>query len=102
MPSAAWKTAVQQVQAGVEKSQAVTHSIELIERNAHEVESALGSIATATAQQSTASHEIARNIERIHEMTESSDSSVQHTQAETSTLRALAQDLRILMDKFRV
>ncbi|MBP6711745.1 MAG: methyl-accepting chemotaxis protein [Propionivibrio sp.] len=96
------ETAVQQVQAGVEKSQAVTHSIELIERNAHEVESALGSIATATAQQSTASHEIARNIERIHEMTESSDSSVQHTQAETSTLRALAQDLRILMDKFRV
>lgn len=96
------ETAVQQVQIGVEKSQAVTHSIELIERNAHEVESALGSIATATSQQSTASHEIARNIERIHEMTESSDSSVQHTQAETSKLRTLAQDLRILMDKFRV
>ena len=96
------ETAVQQVQVGVEKSQAVTQSIELIERNAQEVESALGSIATATSQQSTASHEIARNIERIHEMTESSDSSVQHTQAETSKLRTLAQDLRVLMDKFRV
>ena len=96
------ETAVQQVQAGVEKSQAVTHSIELIERNAQEVESALSSIATATSEQSTASHEIARNIERIHEMTESSDSSVQHTQVETSKLRTLAQDLRILMDKFRV
>ena len=96
------ETAVQQVQAGVEKSQAVTHSIELIAHNAHEVESALSSIATATSQQSTASHEIARNIERIHEMTESSDSSVQHTQSETSKLRTLAQDLRILMDKFRV
>lgn len=96
------ETAVQQVQVGVEKSQAVTQSIELIARNAHEVESALGSIATATSQQSTASQEIARNIERIHEMTESSDSSVQHTQAETSKLRTLAQDLRVLMDKFRV
>jgi methyl-accepting chemotaxis protein len=96
------ETAVQQVQAGVEKSQAVTQSIELIERNAHDVESALSSIATATSEQSTASHEIARNIERIHEMTESSDSSVQHTQVETSKLRTLAQDLRILMDKFRV
>ena len=96
------ETAVQQVQSGVRKSQAVTQSIELIEKNAQDVEIALGSIASATSEQSKASHEIARNIERIHEMTESSDASIQETQAETSQLRNLANELRLLMDKFRV
>ena len=96
------ETAVQQVQSGVRKSQAVTQSIELIEKNAQDVEIALGSIASATSEQSKASHEIARNIERIHEMTESSDASIQGTQAETSQLRNLANELRLLMDKFRV
>ena len=96
------ETAVQQVQSGVRKSQAVTQSIELIEKNAQDVEIALGSIASATSEQSKASHEIARNIERIHEMTESSDASIQETQAETSQLRNLANELRMLMDKFRV
>ncbi len=94
--------AVHQVQSGVEKSQAVTHSIKRIEHNAQAVEQALGSIATATAEQSTASQEIARNIERIHEMTQSSDVSVRETQNQTQQLRQLAQDLRVLMDRFRV
>ena len=66
------------------------------------VEQALGSIATATAEQSTASQEIVRNIERIHEMTQSSDVSVRETQNQTQQLRQLAQDLRVLMDRFRV
>ena len=59
------ETAVQQVQSGVRKSQAVTQSIELIEKNAQDVEIALGSIASATSEQSKASHEIARNIEPV-------------------------------------
>ncbi len=95
-------TAMQQVQSGVVKSQAVTQSIEQIEKNSQEVEQALGSIATATSEQSIASQEIARNIERIHEMTESSDASIQETQAVTRMLRGLAQELRALMEKFHV
>ena len=94
--------AVQQVHRGVEKSQAVTQTIETIERRAQDVEKALGSIATATTEQSAASHEIARNIERIHEMAESSDASIQKTQAEANGLRSLAHELRMLMDRFKV
>jgi len=95
-------TTVQQVHRGVEKSRAVTVSIELIEKNALAVETTLGSIATATSEQSAASHEISRNIERIHEMSESSDASIQETQRVASELRSLAQELRTLMDRFRV
>ena len=93
---------VVQVERGVQKSQAVTHSIEQIEKSSHAVEQALGSIATATAEQSSASQEIARNIERINQMTQSSDVSVRETQNQTIALRQLAQDLRVLMDRFRV
>jgi methyl-accepting chemotaxis protein len=96
------ETAVAQVQRGVEKSRAVTTSIEHIEKSAQDVERALSSIASATAEQSTASHEIARNIERIHEMTDSSDASIQETQSETQKLRTLAQELRRSMDQFSV
>ena len=96
------EAAVSQVQRGVEKSQEVTHSISQIEQSAQEVEQALVSIASATSQQSAASQDIARNIARIHEMTESSDASVQATQSETEHLRRLAQELRVLMEKFRV
>ncbi|MBK1681268.1 chemotaxis protein [Rhodocyclus tenuis] len=96
------ETAVQQVNRGVEKSRAVSGSIEHIEQSGLAVENALTSIASATAEQSTSSHEIARNIERIHEMTESSDASIQETRAETEKLRGLAQNLQVLMDKFRV
>jgi len=94
--------AVAQVERGVQKSQTVTQSIEQIEKSAQAVEQALGSIATATSEQSTASQEIARNIERINEMTQSSDVSVRETQTQTLQLRQLAQDLRTLMDRFRV
>ncbi len=94
--------AVAQVERGVQKSQAVTHSIEQIEKSSQAVEQALGSIATATSEQSSASQEIARNIERINEMTQSSDVSVRETQSQTHQLRQLAQDLRVLMDRFRV
>ena len=96
------EVAVQQVQSGVEKSKAVSKSIEHIERSSQEVEKALSAIALATTEQSTASQEISRNIERIHEMTESSDVSIQETQAQTHDLRTLAQELRTMMDKFKV
>ena len=46
--------------------------------------------------------EIARNIARMHEMTESADASIQETQTETDRLRGLARDVRVQMDKFRV
>ena len=94
--------AVIQVKVGVEKSQAVTHSIERIEQSTLAVEQALGTIATATAEQSSASQDIARNIEHIHSMTQSSDVSVHETQVQTQQLRQLADDLRRLMDRFRV
>ena len=95
-------TAMQQVSRGVEKSKAVTQSIQCIEKSARDVEHALNSIATATAEQSKASHEVAHNIERIHEMTEKSDHSIQNTQTVTTRLRALAQELRVMMDEFKV
>ena len=94
--------AVQQVHRGVEKSQAVKSSIAQIEQNAQVVERALMTIASATSEQSLASQEIARNIARMHEMTESADASIQETQTETDRLRGLARDVRVRMDKFRV
>jgi len=94
--------AVQQVHRGVEKSQAVKASITQIEQNAQVVEQALVSIASATLEQSLASQEIASNIARMHEMTESADASIQETRTETDRLRGLARDVRVRMDKFRV
>lgn len=80
----------------------MTVSIAHIETSAQEVERTLSAIASATAQQSAASQDISRNIARIHEMTECSDASIQKSQSETDQLRTLAQDLRNLMEKFRV
>ncbi|RKT60656.1 methyl-accepting chemotaxis sensory transducer with Cache sensor [Azonexus fungiphilus] len=94
--------AVEQVNSGVEKSQAVTHSIDLIERNAAAVEQALVLIASSTAQQSGSSREIASNVERIHDMARNADISVRETQSQTQQLRQLAQDMKVLMDRFRV
>ncbi len=99
---ASMEDAVQQVHRGVEKSQAVTSSIAQIEQNAQVIEQALVTIASATSEQSLASQEIARNIARMHEMTESADASIQETQTETDRLRGLARDVRVQMDKFRV
>ena len=94
--------AMQQVQRGVDKSQAVTGSIAHIERNAQAVEQALVSIASATSEQSLASQEIARNIARMHEMTEGADAAIQETRSETARLHQLAQDVRVRMDQFKV
>ena len=93
---------MQQVQRGVDKSQAVTGSIAHIERNAQAVEQALVSIASATSEQSLASQEIARNIARMHEMTEGADAAIQETRSETARLHQLAQDVRVRMDQFKV
>lgn len=93
--------AVDQVNSGVEKSQAVTQSIDRIERNATAVAQALVLIARSTAQQSESSQEIASNIERIHEMAHEADISVQETQSQTQQLRQLAQDMKVQMDRFR-
>ncbi|WP_374334516.1 methyl-accepting chemotaxis protein [Leeia sp.] len=96
------QTAVSQVQSGVEKSSSVAESIQRIEHSSLEVVSTLGDIAAATAEQSSASQDIARNIERINEMTENTDFAIQQAQQTTSRLRQVAEGLRAMMDKFQV
>ena len=93
---------VQRVRDGVEMSNRAGSSMAQISAGADQVLTAVREISTALHEQSLASNDIARNIERIADMTEHNSVTVRETAATAETLEQLSGTLREQASRFRV
>jgi methyl-accepting chemotaxis protein len=94
--------ALTQVESGVRQAEMAASSISRITDNSQQVVRTVGDIAVATAEQSTASQEIAQHIESIHNMLQQSDASVKQAYQAIETLHQLGDELESLIARFRL
>ena len=94
--------ALTQVNQGVELAQQAAQSIASIHGNNSALIEKIHEIANATAEQSLASTDIARNAERISSMAADNDSAVQHSAQATRQAQALAASLREIVSHFKL
>ncbi|NMG63383.1 HAMP domain-containing protein [Azoarcus indigens] len=93
---------VAQVQDGMALTERAGTSMNQIGERAREVLQAVGDISLALKEQSSASAEIARNVERIAQMAEENSQSVRNTAGTASELQGLAGSLKTKVERFRV
>ncbi|MDX9717594.1 MAG: methyl-accepting chemotaxis protein [Thauera sp.] len=93
---------VTRVRDGVQMSKRAGASMAQISTGAGQVLDAVREISTALNEQSQASTQIARNIERIADMAEHNSGTVRETASTAETLEALASALRQQASRFRV
>jgi methyl-accepting chemotaxis protein len=91
-----------QVERGAELVEQAAHSLEAINRAAHEVGTNVHEIAAAADQQTQASNLIGNNMEQMAEMTESNTAAIRSTAASAQKLKSLAQSLQKSVDRFRI
>ena len=94
--------ALTQVNQGVELAQQAAQSIASIHGNNSTLIEKIHEIANATAEQSLASTDIARNAERISSMAADNDGAVQHSAQATRQAQALAASLREIVSHFKL
>ncbi len=93
---------VSRVAQGVDLSRRAGESINRIKEGANHVRADVSDISNALREQSLASNEIARNIERIAEMSEANSAAVQGTAQTARELERLAGELQEEVRRFRV
>ncbi len=93
---------VARVAQGVEMSRQASTSIDSIQQGAHRVSRNVNDISLALREQSLASNEISRNVERITQMAESNSISVQKTAITARELERLAKELISEVGRFKV
>ena len=94
--------AIHQVESGVMLAERAASSISQIREHNLGVLATVGHIATATAEQSTASRDIARHIDAIHSMTADTDASLHHANGAVGDLQRLAGELQTLLARFKL
>ncbi|AAQ57711.1 methyl-accepting chemotaxis protein [Chromobacterium violaceum] len=94
--------ALEQVEQGVKLAGESSQSIQQISGQAQQVVHAVGDIAVSTAEQSSASQEIARHIENIHGMLLQTDDSIHQAQQATVALARLGEELESLIGRFKL
>jgi len=94
--------AIHQVENGVMLAERAASSISQIREHNLGVLATVGHIATATAEQSTASRDIARHIDAIHGMTADTDASLHHANGAVGDLQRLAGELQTLLARFKL
>jgi len=99
---ASMNQASEMVEAGVEHTEAVAQSLQTIETLSRSNANHISSISIAIQEQSAASQDIARNIERIVQSTEENTHVASSTHALSAQLSALADDLASTISRFRV
>jgi methyl-accepting chemotaxis protein/methyl-accepting chemotaxis protein-2 (aspartate sensor receptor) len=92
----------EQVGVGLSMSDDAVTSIQQIQSHVAEVVRSVGEIATATAEQSSASQVIAGNVEQIHTMIQQTDSVAKKTREGTETLSGLGDALTSMIGKFKI
>ncbi len=96
------KTAVEQVRGGDALSQQVRDSIEQISVRADSVSDAVEEITCALREQSTASTDIARQVEHIAVASEQNSAAVRSTADSASQLQAVSSRLQQAASRFRL
>ena len=94
--------AIHQVESGVMLAERAASSISQIREHNLGVLATVGHIASATAEQSTASRDIARHIDAIHGMTADTDASLHHANGAVGDLQRLAGELQTLLARFKL
>jgi methyl-accepting chemotaxis protein len=90
------------VRSGVEAAANTGGSMKEIEESARKVLVAVDEISTALREQSTASNEISRNVERTAQLTEENGAAVNEVSRSAEHLDRLAQTLKEAVSYFRV
>jgi len=96
------QTGSEQVGQGVQLASQAATSLSSINDAAKETLNKISDIVSAMQEQSTASHEIAQNIEKIAGMADENSSAVKDTTAAANQLEALAANLRQTLSRFKV
>jgi methyl-accepting chemotaxis protein len=76
--------------------------LDTIRNESSRTTSAVNDIADATREQSAASQDVARGVERIAQMAEQNNQITRHTHGQTAVLEQLAADLESKVSHFRV
>ncbi len=93
---------VVRVNAGVEVAREAGHSVSGIQDNANKVVQSVDDIALALREQSVASQDIARNVERIAQMSEQNSAVARQTSTSAQRLAELSLLLRTDAARFQV
>ena len=99
---ASMESGVAQVSSGVALANQAGHSITQIKTEAARVAQVVGDISDSLKEQSVASNDIAKNVERIAQMTEENSAAVQEASTAALHLEQLAVSLQNTIGRFRV
>ena len=102
LASASMSQTLEQVDGGVRMAEQAAVSIGIIRDRSQAVVATVSDIASATAEQSSASQDIARHIEAIHAMVSQTDHSLGEAQQATEALRRLGDELARRLARFRL
>ena len=90
------------VSEGVARANKAGQSMREINDSSVTVMNAVGDISSALVEQRTASMDIAKNVERIAQMTEENSAAVAEVSSAASGLEMLANNLKNTVSKFKV
>ncbi len=94
--------AVHQVNSGVDLAQQAEKAIDQIKEGADQVIRVVTDISHALLEQSSASNDIANNVEKVAQMSLENDSTAGQTAREVLHLQQLAEAMRSEVSKFRI
>ncbi|MBV5337239.1 MAG: hypothetical protein J0653_04540, partial [Deltaproteobacteria bacterium] len=92
----------EQVESGVQMAAKTGESMSLVQDATHQVINIVEDISTALREQSTASLQIAQNVEKIAQMTEENSAATNEVSRSANQLEQLAVDLKASVGHFRV
>jgi methyl-accepting chemotaxis protein len=95
------KTSSEQVHSGVEQARKAGNTLERIVSSSTEVAAMVRTIAATAEQQATATEEISKAVAEIANVTTKFSAAVSETASATSQLSEKAEQVRVLMDKFK-
>jgi len=96
------KGVTDEVRGGVQFATDSGAVLDTIRNESSRTTGAVNDIADATREQSAASQDVARGVERIAQMAEQNNQITRHTHGQTAVLEQLAADLESKVSHFRV
>jgi len=95
-------TAVDQVSSGVALANQAGSSIVQIKDGAEQVVGVVNDISSALAEQSSASNDIAAQVEKVAQMTEENSAAAAETSSAANNLQELASHMRATVNRFKI
>lgn len=96
------ETAVDQVSGGVALAKQAGLAIVQIKDGAEQVVGVVNDISSALAEQSSASNDIAAQVEKVAQMTEENSAAAAETSSAANNLQELASDMRTTVNRFKI